>query len=551
MYVLTYNGRPIDCGSLRGNYASAPKEWTFPSDVTSFIGNRVWTDGSNIYYSQGSTQLVLNKSTGVWTKKTWSGTTFVPENFYFYLDRWYRGNYQYIYYSGGSGTYTQYYLNKSNSSWNSTAFNISGIQGRYIWKQGSNVYYSVTTTHKKWNDLSAEWQDVTWNGLSSFSGDNIWTDGTNTYYYDQTNRIHYVLNVSTSTWSQKTFYGFKASEYFFVKYVWHRGSDTFFSDGDIQYKLNKSTSTWEHVDFGLSFTAENVWTDGTNYYVGRGYQLLFNAAPPQYNFISHIGSSSAYQWVQVFDGNVIGSDVFGEGNTYFSDFASSASPPAYHLRLNSSTDEWEIYDGFTSTATGNKVLLNLGRRVWKFQGSLIYSDDTMQYILNPSTMKATPRTWSGYTPYDGQFIWSDGNTSRMYYSYTTSHYMLTLLSGEYQWLPKTWNGLTNFSGHRVWMDLNGNVYYSSGTTQYQLNVSTSTWTQKTWYGLQSFDGEYVWTDNQKMFVSDSNGMYVLDMASSTWNPIEFDGSTVRPTGRQVYWYKGNLYFGKYKLVNVL
>ena len=49
------------------------KSW---SGLTSFSGAYIWTDGDNVYYSNGTIkQYVLNKSTSTWTAKTWSGLT--------------------------------------------------------------------------------------------------------------------------------------------------------------------------------------------------------------------------------------------------------------------------------------------------------------------------------------------------------------------------------------------------------------------------------------------------------------------------------------------
>ena len=44
------------------------KTW---NGLTSFSGNQVWTDGDNIYYSSGSEQYILDKSTSRWYIKSW------------------------------------------------------------------------------------------------------------------------------------------------------------------------------------------------------------------------------------------------------------------------------------------------------------------------------------------------------------------------------------------------------------------------------------------------------------------------------------------------
>ena len=46
------------------------KTW---SGFTKVSGSVIWTDGDNIYYSSGTEQYVLDKSTSTWNPKTWSG----------------------------------------------------------------------------------------------------------------------------------------------------------------------------------------------------------------------------------------------------------------------------------------------------------------------------------------------------------------------------------------------------------------------------------------------------------------------------------------------
>jgi hypothetical protein len=48
------------------------KAW---SGLTSFSGQNVWSDGTDIYCSTASDQYVLNKATSTWSAKTWSGLT--------------------------------------------------------------------------------------------------------------------------------------------------------------------------------------------------------------------------------------------------------------------------------------------------------------------------------------------------------------------------------------------------------------------------------------------------------------------------------------------
>jgi hypothetical protein len=58
----------------------------------------IWTDGDNIYYSDGSSQYVFDKASSTWTTKTWNGlASFNGQNI------WTDGGH--IYYSSGSSQY--------------------------------------------------------------------------------------------------------------------------------------------------------------------------------------------------------------------------------------------------------------------------------------------------------------------------------------------------------------------------------------------------------------------------------------------------------------
>ena len=105
---------------------------TSGSSITNLNGADIWSDGSNIYYSHGVTQYVLDKSTAMWNTKTWSGlTSFNGENI------WSDGND--IYYSAGS-TYIsyQYVLDKTTSTWTAKTWSgFTDIHGSSIWSDGN------------------------------------------------------------------------------------------------------------------------------------------------------------------------------------------------------------------------------------------------------------------------------------------------------------------------------------------------------------------------------------------------------------------------------
>ena len=153
--------------------------WT---GLTSFYGSYVWTDGTNIYYSSGSTQYVLDKSTSTWSAKTWMGLTSFNGNYI-----WTDGDN--IYYSGNSKT-SQYILNKSTSTWSAKTWTgITSIGGTGVWTDGTNIYYSSRSNQYVLDKSASTWSVKTWTGLTSFNSSDVWTDGDNVYYsYNGTNK---------------------------------------------------------------------------------------------------------------------------------------------------------------------------------------------------------------------------------------------------------------------------------------------------------------------------------------------------------------------------
>ena len=230
------------------------KTW---SSLRNFSGSNIWTDGENIYYSNGNSHYVLNKETSTWTRKTWNGLT----NFYG-SSIWTDG--ENIYYSNGN---TQYVLNKETSTWSVKTWNgLTSFSGNNIWTDGKNIYYSSTTQYVL-NKETSTWSTKTWNGLTSFSGSNIWTDGEN--IYQSSSASQYVLNKATSTWSVKTWNGLIS---IIGANVWTDGENIYYSQGSNQYVLDKDTSTWSEKTWnGLpSFYGTSVWTDGENIYYSYG-----------------------------------------------------------------------------------------------------------------------------------------------------------------------------------------------------------------------------------------------------------------------------------------
>ena len=241
------------------------KTW---SGLSNFDGSFVWTDGTDIYYSNNNYQYVLDKSTFTWSVKTWNGLL------YFYRENiWTDGTD--IYYSNGS---SQYVLDKTTSTWSVKTWNgISTIYGHRIWTDGTNIYCSNGSQQYILDKSTSTWSEKIWSGLTSFVGNLVWTDGTN-FYYSTTSGVQYVLNKSTSTWSEKIWSGltlFSGSD------IWTDGTDIYCSNGSSQYILDKTTSTWSVITWGglSSFNGNKVWSDGTDsYYSDDSTQYVLNPA---------------------------------------------------------------------------------------------------------------------------------------------------------------------------------------------------------------------------------------------------------------------------------
>ena len=232
------------------------KTW---SGLTNFSSRYIWTDGDNIYYSNGTSHYVLNKSTSKWTAKTWSGLT----SFNGY-DIWTDGNN--IYYSNGA---SQYILRKSTSTWvTKTWSGLTSFEGRYIWTDGDSIYYSLINNQYVLDKSTSTWTAKTWSGRTNINADSVWTDGDNIYY--SYNTSHYVLDKSTSTWVTKTWNGLSVSAS--GTNIWTDGDNIYCSNGSIQYVLDKSTSTWTAKTWSgrTNINADSVWTDGDNIYYSNG-----------------------------------------------------------------------------------------------------------------------------------------------------------------------------------------------------------------------------------------------------------------------------------------
>ena len=519
------------------------KQW---NGLTSFIGDRIWTDGENVYYSSDSDQYILDKSTSTWNTKTWNGiSSFSGDNI------WTDG--ENIYYSNSSG---QRVLDKSTSTWNTKTWSgLSNFSGTNIWTDGKDIYLSESAKQYVLDKSTSTWNTKTWSGLTSYDGQYIWTDGENIYYDYSYESKHFVLDKSTSTWNTNTWNGFSGIN---GNDIWTDGENIYYSFGSsTQFVLDKSTSTWDTKTWsGFSgFSGRAIWTDGENiYYSWYENQYMIS------NNIKKLYVSNNGKYVSVPVKKFIKENV-----------PVPSDPLKYEIEL----DNWSVETWGSTLAPG-------GQYIWTDGENVYFSYSTTQRVLDKSTSTWTTKSWSGITSFNGDSIWTDGeniyfsagngqfvlnkststwstktwnnNGSNIYGAYIwtdgnniycsngTQHYVLDKSNSA--WNVKTWSGLTNFYGNNIWTD-GENTYYSAGYT-YVLNKSTSTWSQKTWNGTNvMFGGLNIWTNGKDIYLSESANQYVLDKATSIWSKktwsglTNFNGQYIWTDGKRFYYSNGS------------
>lgn len=191
--VYTYLGQD-STGSTTGmrffrlnKTTSTWEEVTFHSLPTHFYSNWLWTDGTNIYYSKGTDQLVLDKNTLTWYPKEWLGLT--------------------------------------------------QFEGKYVWSDGTHIYYSehsakpgdVNGKQYILDEATSTWTTVTWVGVDYIWGDRLWTLDGEIYYGNQ------VLDKEARHWVAKSWSGASPSYYL----LWTDGNNIFQQTG-----MDTSRKVW-------------------------------------------------------------------------------------------------------------------------------------------------------------------------------------------------------------------------------------------------------------------------------------------------------------------
>lgn len=196
----------------------------------------------------------------------------------------------------GTDTYIgNYKYNTSTNTWTYIDWQISGyslhIVGDYVWSDGTDVYYlapsnvshitsSPSFKFDKSTNTWISWGSAAPDGWVAADGRKVWTDGTNVYYSDGTKQ--YQWDKTNKQWSEKTwmyadewavvtsnFYGDKLITIDNTVYArWYRSGQ-----GIKIYFLNENGSwaetgndTTSFVNTLLFIGTPDIFTDGSNIY---------------------------------------------------------------------------------------------------------------------------------------------------------------------------------------------------------------------------------------------------------------------------------------------
>lgn len=291
-YILTYGGSPITRTQGQYDFISTdwvdwvPMTWQYDRIPT--YGDNVWkrSDTGSIYYSQGTgtsksyflSYIPSGGTTGRWSDTSWSGLSrFDGRHVWNSVNGKTYYSYSYVgpYYEPGN--YVLLTPSGRNPYWSSKSWSTETIIGESIWNDGStdyedNLYY--------YNIDKDTWYVAYWlrNGGDEYpNGIHVWKDSLGHIYYSN-GEYQCLIEIGDPTgqgykgaWYIKTWYGLSS---FYGEDVWRdvKTGRIFYSRGTTQYMLDESTSTWTQWTWkGLTdFYGRYVWTDGNRMFYSNG-----------------------------------------------------------------------------------------------------------------------------------------------------------------------------------------------------------------------------------------------------------------------------------------
>ena len=220
------------------------------------------------------------------------------------------------------------------------------LDGRYIWSDGENYYYSSSSLQYILNKETSTWETKVWNGLTSFNGANIWSDGKNINYWYGFDWYILVPESPPSIYSHENGRWVEKKE-LNIPTAYHSLNVNKLPENAVEGSLAGVASevVWKDKKWSaqLCLNKNNVWTDGSNiYYSDREMSYKFN------------------------------------GNNW----------------------EKKTWSGLTDL---------YGSYIWSDGENIYYSSYANHYILDKETDTWEKKTWNGLTNFYGHYIWTDGD----------------------------------------------------------------------------------------------------------------------------------------------
>jgi hypothetical protein len=185
--------------------------------------------------TSGRKVFILNKETNVWEVSTMTLDDF---NFTFDAEHTFTDGKD-IYGTNGSAIYKH---NKETDMWDLWRETIWNETYAYVdaalWFYKGNIYYSMGSDKQYiLNKDTNTWEKHTWNGFTDLYRAYFWTDGVHMYYSDNYDSSQYVLDIETNTWKVKNWINFPEA-YRYRYDVWSDGENIYISSGkSVHYKL--------------------------------------------------------------------------------------------------------------------------------------------------------------------------------------------------------------------------------------------------------------------------------------------------------------------------
>lgn len=504
------------------------------SGLGSVLGEYVWSDGKNTYYSLDTEQFVLDKKNRAWLPITWGGYPYLNGDIV-----WSDGIDIFIMDSDPVG-FQKLTSNGTFESVYDCTFN-----GRMVWSDGVNIYYDEGNSHYRWNRGTMRWVAYTPQGMTSFYGNNVWSDGIN-IRYTQGRDYNLILNRDTNAWVASDVKYPNNNVYIDGKNIFSDGETVWgYSSGDVTgfYRFDREQNSFVQdsvFDFPTTTIIPNpsrFWSDGENIYYSAGTIQLklkrgISSVRPAKNVpttqqrtqddnIIHTTKTSClfdaqpYTWDGDSSYGAYGEYVFTDGKDLYVCYQYEL---VYGAKFNQSTCKWEDVmmggDISSSSPTFN-------------------SSDTFMYNQQVYMTSTTGNTAWKFDP--ETLNWS-----------TVS---LPTMVGKDVWY---WNGSLYHMNTDVDSDIRILVYDQASDEFYSSSVVTNR-------GIEY--GRYIWTDGKHIYYDHGSHHYILNEIASTtdslvwdintWNAnnINIEGNNIFTDGKDIYCYQSYQTSG-YKRMNI-